>query len=111
MRIPKDRINAARSWSGVLILAIVCSLTSSLATRYWTHHTSGVSAVKSIERLSLQPKHQHLDCDAAQWVAPTSKFQGLIPNALHSPAREAVVFLHDHLFDESPYNKPPPPSA
>ena len=64
-----------RGWRGALIVIAICSLTLSVATRFWAPFTSQSHIVKSVDRqLSADPKRQHLDRDAARWLAPGASF-------------------------------------
>jgi hypothetical protein len=114
MLLLKQRSMGARDCFGLLIVAVICSLTFNLATRYWVsavsqvHATHQVQVTKSLERRSLEPKRQHLDRDAAQWIAPIVSFSILKPASVSPRVASLSPRIQNHLLDESLYNRPPP---
>jgi hypothetical protein len=92
-----------------MVLAIVCSLTVSLVTRYSTAWNASSSTVKTVRTHSNgEPKRQRLAKDAADWVAPAIYFVGLRPPIFYpriSAARPSIARL---LLDDDLYNRPPP---
>ena len=99
-----------RRWQGLLIVIAVCSLTLSVATRFWTPCTSQ-SLVKSVDRRPAEPKRQHLDRDATRWVAPSGNFVIIEPSTIETRLAPAGDLLPKHVFSESLYNRPPPSSG
>jgi hypothetical protein len=101
---------------GLLIIAVICSLTLNLATRYWVsavsqiHTSNQVQVTKSLQRRSLEPKRQHLDRDAALWIAPIVSFSILKPASLGPRVASLDIRIQNHLLDENVYNQPPPSS-
>ena len=97
-----------RRWQRVLIVLAVCSLTLSVATRFWTfgHYQSHV--VKSIDRRSIEPKRQHLAGDATRWAAPSTNFSIIEPGAIETRLAPAGPPLPKPVFTNSLYNRPPP---
>jgi hypothetical protein len=116
MLLLKDRSMGARDCFGLLIVAVICSLTLNLATRYWVsavsqiHTSNQVQVTKSLQRRSLEPKRQHLDRDAAQWIAPIVSFSILKPASLGPRVASLDIRIQNHLLDENVYNRPPPSS-
>jgi hypothetical protein len=116
MLLLKDRSMGARDGFGLLTVAVICSLTFNLATRYWVpvafqvHACRQVQVTKSLERRSLQPQRQHLDRDAAQWIAPIVSFSLLKPAPLSPRMGNLGARIQNHLLDQSLYNRPPPSS-
>lgn len=99
-----------RRWQRVLMSVIICSLMLSLATRFCISTTAHVHSVKSIENRSIEPKRQHLDGDAIRWVAPVADPVFLQPVALCPREITPESLPPTHVFDESLYNRPPPPT-
>jgi hypothetical protein len=116
MLLLKDRSMGARDCFGLLIIAVICSLTLNLATRYWVsavsqiHTSNQVQVTKSLQRRSLEPKRQHLDRDAALWIAPIVSFSILKPASLGPRVASLDIRIQNHLLDENVYNQPPPSS-
>jgi hypothetical protein len=116
MLLLKDRSMGARDYFGLLIVAVICSLTLNLATRYWVSAASQirtgnqVQVTKSLQRRSLEPKRQHLDRDAAPWLAPIVGFSLLKPASLSPRVASLDVRIQNHLLAENVYNRPPPSS-
>jgi hypothetical protein len=98
-------------WCAVVVLAAVCSLTVSLATRYSSPWDVSAPAVKTVRaHTGPEAKRQHLAKDAANWVPPLNRFDVL---RYPSSYRQTVpveppkqnTFLEESLFDR------PPPSS
>lgn len=92
----------------VVITVAICSLTVSLATRFYTPFSSSVHSVKAVERCSAQAARQHLDRDATHWNAPVATFTLLEPVKVLHCVVPTESFLPKHVFNESLYNRPPP---
>lgn len=99
-----------RRWQRALIAIAICSLTLSVATRFWTPLSSQSHIVKSIDRRPGEPKRQHLDRDATRWVAPRDTFSMIEPGAIEIRLPAAGPLLPKHVFTDSLYNRPPPSS-
>jgi hypothetical protein len=110
MRLLKQPGISEYNWRGVLIVVAICSLTVSLATRFYTPFSSKGHVVRAVERRSAEPKRQHLDRDATHWVAPVASFTLLEPSAVLHHVTFTGPLLPNHVFDESLYNRPPPSS-
>src|SRR5580704_126609 len=97
-------------WRGALVVVAICSLTFSLATRFWVLPTSQSHTVRSAERQSVESGRQRLEQDAAQWVAPTSDFS-IVEFVSHpsSPIPDGPP-LPKFAVSDSLYNRPPPSS-
>jgi hypothetical protein len=116
MLLLKDRSMGARDYFGLLIIAVICSLTFNLATRYWVsavsqvHATNQVQVIKSLHGGSLEAKRQHLDRDAAQWIAPIVSFSILKPAFLSPRVASLGPRIQNPFLDENLYSRPPPSS-
>jgi len=109
-RLKYRRANGLR-WRGVLIAVTICSLTLSVATRFWAPYTShSSSTVTSTDRRAAEPLRQHLDRDATQWVAPVAALCIVEPTAIGTRVAPARTILPTRLFSDSLYNRPPPSS-
>ena len=91
-----------------MIAVAICSLTFSVATRFWAPLTSQSHIVKSVDRRSVDPKRQHLDKDATRWVAPSASFSIIAPATIETRLPSAGTLLPKHVFNDSLYNRPPP---
>lgn len=111
MGLLTHRPRGERRWQAVLIAIAIGSLTLSVATRFWAPLTSQSHIVKSVDRRTGEPKRQHLDRDAARWVAPSANFSILVPAVIESRLAPAGPILPKHVFGESLYNRPPPSSV
>ncbi len=108
----KNRKAGGREWRGVLVVIAICSLTLSVATRFWAPSISQSHIVtKSIDQRSVDPKRQHLNKDATRWVAPLIDFSILAPAAIEARLAPTGPILPKHVFTESLYNRPPPSSG
>lgn len=92
----------------MVILIAACALTASLATRFYVPPTSGTRSFKSVEDHSPEPKRQHLDSDAAGWVAPPSQFAFMALAAIYTVPVLPEASLPDPFFGDSLHNRPPP---
>lgn len=106
----KNRRRDARGWCGLLVLAIITSLTVSLATRFWTPSTPRVSSVKAVHDRSSEPKRQHFNADAMRWVAPAETSSFFKPAKVDSQVVPPEPTVSDPLFAQALYNRPPPSS-
>src|ERR1700680_2387915 len=100
-----------RGWRGVVIVIAICSLTLSVATRFWAPCTSQSHIEKSVHRQSVDPKRQHLNKDAARCVAPSVSFSFITPAIIEARVAPAGPLLPKHVFTDSLYNRPPPSSV
>jgi hypothetical protein len=98
---------ARRSLRAGLVLAAICVLSVSLATRY-TVQGSEAHSVKIVKSQSSDAQRQHLVRDALKWTAPVAKFT-LLPAVRSSVHVVSAVFSATNLSSESwLYNRPPP---
>jgi len=97
-----------RGWQGLLVVIAICSLTLSVATRFWVPGTSQSPIVKSLDRRAAEPARQHLDRDAIQWVAPVANFSIVEPAAVEASLVPAGPPLPRLVFSDSESNRPPP---
>ncbi len=92
-------------WHALLILLAITSLSASLATRVWSHD---VSHAVEVQAGASQGMRQHMDRDAAHWVAPVPRltfWQTVTFYPKFAPARPLLPVV---LFEKSLYNRPPP---
>ena len=108
MELLRHRRVGEHRWQSVLIVIAICSLTFSVATRFWTPCTSQSHTVKSADRRPAEPKRQHLDRDATRWIAPSANFSIIEPGTIEIRLAPAGPLLPKHLFIDSLYNRPPP---
>jgi hypothetical protein len=101
----------AHGWRSALIVIAICSLTVSVATRFWASSSSQSQTVKSVDHQPVDPKRQHLNKDAARWVSPSAFFSVIAPVTIEASLSPAVPLLPKHVFSESLNNRPPPSFA
>jgi len=92
----------------VLIVLVVCSLTFSLATRFWVPSASQSQTAKSVDHRSVEPKRQHLDRSGTQWVPADADSRIIEPARIEICLAPAGPLLPNHVFSDSLYNRPPP---
>ena len=107
----RNRKIDGRGWRSALIVIAICSLTVTVATRFWASSTSQSQTVKSVEHQSVDPKRQHLNKDAARCVSPSTNLSVIAPVTIEIRIAPAVPLLPKHVFSDSLYNRPPPSSA
>src|SRR5579863_207392 len=110
MRSLRDCRVGQHRWQRALIVIAICSLTFSLATRFWVTHASSSHSVRTVERRSVEPKRQHLNRDAIRWVAPATDFSIIEPAPIEASLALDGPPLPKHVFSDSLYNRPPPSS-
>lgn len=93
---------------GVLIVIAVCSLTMSLAIRF---SVPSSSPSHTVSRRSVEPKRQHLEKDAIQWVVSDANFINMEPAVVETSPAPAGLLLTNQVFSNNLYNRPPPSSA
>jgi hypothetical protein len=93
----------------VIVLVAVCSLTVSLATRYYSPRDDSSPIVKAFQsNVAPDAKRQRLTKNAANWMPPIFSFTVFqIPSSYYRivPPRPPVRSL---ICDKSLYNRPPP---
>jgi hypothetical protein len=100
-----------KRWCACVILLAVCSLTVSLATRYFSvSATSSNHEVRTIVNHSQDAKRQHLAKDAVNWIAPVACRTMLAAPAFYPRFAPAGPPAPSLLFEEILYNRPPPSS-
>ena len=100
-----------RSWCAVVVLAAVCSLTVSVATRYSSSWDVATPKVKTVEaHPTPEAKRQRLDKDAANWVPPLVGFDVLQSPGSYPRTAPAEPPAQNLLLEESLFNRPPPSS-
>jgi hypothetical protein len=110
MQLLRHRSVSKRGWRGALIVIAICSLTFSLATRFWATSDSPSHTVRTVDRRSVEPKRQHLNRDAIRWAAPAADFSIIEPAPIEAALALAGPPLPKHVFSDSLYNRPPPSS-
>ncbi len=111
MQLLSRRSVSERGWRSALIVIGICSLTFSLATRFWVTSDSPSHTVRTVDRRSVEPKRQHLNRDAIRWVAPAADFSIIEPAPIEASLAPAGPPLPKHVFSDSLYNRPPPSSG
>jgi len=111
MQTLKYRLLSERGWRGVLVAIAICSLTFSVATRFWVPGGTQSHVVKSADRRPVAPKRQHLDRDATRWIAPAVYFTLIEPAAIEVSLPLPGPVLPSHVFSDTLYNRPPPSAS
>jgi hypothetical protein len=106
----KHRRAGEGRWQKALIVIAICSLTVSVATRFWSPCFSQSHALKSTDRRPVEPKRQHLNRDATQWMAPIASFT-VRTTVVATHLAPAIPLHSTRFFDQSLYNRPPPSSG
>jgi hypothetical protein len=100
-----------KNWCAVVVLAAVCSLTASLATRYYSPWDASTHGVRTLQtNTSLDTKRQRLTKNAANWVPPVFSFDISQCPTFHPTIAPAGPPAPTLFFEESLYNRPPPAS-
>ena len=100
-----------KTWCAVVVLAAVCSLTVSLATRYSSSWDVSAPKVKTVEaHPTPEAKRQRLDKDAANWVPPLVCFDVSRSPSSYRQTAPAEPPTQNILLEESLFNRPPPSS-
>jgi hypothetical protein len=98
-----------KGWCAVVVLAAVCSLTVSVATRYSSSWDVSAPTVKTVQaHTTPEAKRQHLDKDAANWVPPLVCFDALRSPSSYPRTAPAEPPTQNLLLEESLFNRPPP---
>ena len=123
MMLPENWRADGHGWRAVLVVAAICSLTVSLATRFSVPVTSQVSAIdsqvhgirshaiKSIDSRSADPNGQRLDRDSARFAAPVASCTVLETAVLYLHAVPSEPIRSNHILSLIFYNRPPPHSS
>ncbi len=98
-----------RTWCALVVLAAVCSLTVSVATRYSSPDTPSSSTMKTVHtHTAPDVKRQRLAKNAANWLPLLVCFDGLrVPSSYPRIARAGRP-APSPLFEQNLYNRPPP---
>jgi hypothetical protein len=100
-----------KSWCAVVVLAAVCSLIVSVATRYSSSWDVSAPAVKTLRgHTTPEAKRQRLDKDAADWVPPLVGFDVLRSPSSYPRTAPAQTPAQNRFLEESLFNRPPPSS-
>jgi hypothetical protein len=95
----------------VVVLAAVCSLTVSVATRYSSSWNVSAPTVKTVQaHTTPEAKRQHLDKDAANWVPPLVCFDLLRSPSSYPRTAPAEPLAQNLLLEQSLFDRPPPSS-
>jgi hypothetical protein len=103
--LPKHCIDRIRV---LLIIAAVCSLTLSLATRFSVPAAPRSHTAKSFDSRSAEPKRQNLDRDATRLVGPIRVSEPFKPALVGPHVVEVPPPSSSHIFSSSLFNRPPP---
>jgi hypothetical protein len=100
-----------KTWCAVVVLAAVCSLTVSVATRYSSSWDVSAPTVKTVQaHAKPEAKRQRLDKDAANWVPPLVGFDALRSPSSYRQTTPAEPPTRNVFLEESLFNRPPPSS-
>src|ERR1700722_7292019 len=95
--------------AALIVLVAVCSLTVTLAPRYYSPSDDSSPIVKAFQsNVAPDAKRQRLTKNAANWMPPILSFTVFqVPSSYHriAPPRPPVRSL---ICDKSLYNRPPP---
>ncbi len=108
MQLLGHRKAGQQVWHLLLIVVVVCSLTLSVATRFWAPYLFQSHSVPSVTSRVSQPKCQHLEKDTAYWVTPVVGFNFVETAHVESCLLPTRVPLPRAVFGESLSNRPPP---
>ena len=98
-----------KTWCAAVVLAAVCSLTVSVATRYSSSWNVSAPTVKTVQaHATPETKRQRLDKDAANWVPPLVCFDALRCPSSYRQTAPAEPPTQNVLLDENLFNRPPP---
>jgi hypothetical protein len=101
-----------KSWRALVILAAICSLTVSVATRYSSSWDVSAPAMKIVQaHPTPEVKRQRLNKDAANWLPPLVAFDVLRSPSSYSRTAPAEPPAQNPLLEESLFNRPPPSSV
>jgi hypothetical protein len=101
---------AEQKWRSVLILLAICSLTVSLATRFWVPSSPPSHAARSVDQRSVEPKRQNLDRSSTQLVAQSTDFDIIELTAFNTRLMPSQPRLPKAVVSDGLYNRPPPSS-
>ena len=108
LRLTQAEVRRRVVWWQSLMLLVVVALGVSLATRVC--HVVYPHSVH-VRASASEGMRQHMDRDAAHWVAPVPRFTFLQTASFYPKFAPAGPPLPAVLFDESLSNRPPPPYA
>ena len=98
-----------KRWSALVVLAAVCALTVSLATRYSTPFNVSSHKIKSVQaRTSADSTRQRLTKNAANWMPPTLGFSILRASVSYSRIAPVGPPPPSLLIEQKLYTRPPP---
>jgi hypothetical protein len=93
-------------WRWAFISVVMFSLIVALATR--TFHDRSSSNTTTVESGGSQAMRQHMDRDAARWLAPVAKVTGLQTPTFSPGVAPAGSPLPILLIEENLFDRPPP---
>lgn len=108
MRLTENCRRNRRGWRGAVIVAAVCSLTLSLATRFSTSVDSQIHSVKSVCSHSSEPQRQNLDRDASRFAGPVTSATAFQASVLYLHVVPAEPLHSGQILRSDLYNRPPP---
>ena len=106
LRLAQTEVRRRLVWWQSLMLVVVAALGVSLATRVC--HVVYPHSVH-VQASASEGMRQHMDRDATPWVAPVPSFTFLQTTTFYPKFAPAGPPLPATLFDQSLYNRPPPP--
>jgi len=97
------------NWCALIVLVAVCSLTVSLATRYYAPLSIASQTIKSVHtHASADAKKQRLAKDAIDWAPPLSRTDVLRIPTFYAVAIPPIPQIPNLFLQYSLYNHPPP---
>jgi hypothetical protein len=99
-----------KTWCAVVVLAAVCSLTVSVATRYSSSEVSAPTVKTAQAHPTPEAKRQRLDKDAATWEPPLVGFDVLRSPSSYPRTAPAQPPAQNLLLEQSLFDRPPPSS-
>ncbi len=97
------------SWSALVVLVAVCSLTISVATRYSAPCNISPHNVKTVQtHVSPDAARQRLAKNAANWIPPALGFAVLQAPAFYPLVASEGPSAASLFLEENLYSRPPP---
>jgi hypothetical protein len=95
-------------WSAVVIVIAVCSLTLSLATRYYSPWDASNPSVKTIQTHAAPDAKRQRLAKIATWMPPVFTFTVLQVPRFYLRIASTQPLVLSLICDTSLYNRPPP---
>src|SRR5215831_18541456 len=110
LMFPQDLRKSMSSRYGLLLLAVICALTFTLATRFTIQADSHVHGIKSSDNRSAESK-QHLAQDADRFVGVVVTFLSFCPSVVCTYFVPLGPLRLSEGLSPSIYTRPPPRAA